>query len=225
MKAVGWILNTDRRQGADSRQFGILLVLMFAWMVALAVMEVYEAPGRLLSASFAVIAVQALLITARSGRERALFLALGIFLFLDPLFVFPDLIELASAVVLGFFLVFIPIRLSTYVLEQTPVNANTVFGALCAYLFMGLSFAVVYEVLIRHNPAAIATPGEGEPTFVTWVYFSFTTLTTLGYGDIAPRAYATRMIAILEALIGQIYLVVVVARLVGTAMEKGRREE
>ena len=53
----------------------------------------------------------------------------------------------------------------------------------------------------------------------------FTTLTTLGYGDIVPRSYPARMLSILEALIGQIYLVVVVARLVGSAMGKRSRTE
>ena len=63
-------------------------------------------------------------------------------------------------------------------------------------------------------------PGGGESDFLTWVYFSFTTLTTLGYGDVAPRSDVARMLAILEALIGQIYLVVIVARLVGSYMRR-----
>ena len=220
MRPIQWLLNTDHFNRNDSRQFGYLLGLMFLWLVLLAAGDVFQFRGRMMSAAFAVIAVQALLITARSGRERVVFALFGIYLFLEPLFVFPGYFEVISAGILTLFLFFIPLRLSVYVLEQDRVDANTVFGALCAYLFLGLSWAVIYEVMTYISPESIYTPTEREPDFVTWVYFSFTTLSTLGYGDIVPRSYPARMLAILEALIGQIYLVVVVARLVGTALTK-----
>ena len=224
MQALGWIFGVDRRSVADSRQFGLLLGLMFVWLLALAAVEVLELPGRALSATFVLIAVQALLITARSVRERILFAVVGLLLLIESLFEFPGIVNTLTALLYAVVLVFIPIRLSVYVLEQERVDVNTVFGALCAYLFLGLSFAVVYGVIAELNPAAIFTPEEGEPTFVTWVYFSFTTLSTLGYGDIAPRTYPARMIAILEALIGQIYLVVVVARLVSDAIRRSEEQ-
>jgi hypothetical protein len=220
MQALGWLFGADPRSRADSLQFGLLLGLMFLWLAGLAAVEAFEAPGRIMSVAFLLIAVQAMMITARSSRERGLFLVIGLLLLVETLFVFPGIVNTVTALLYAAVLVFIPVRLSVFVLEQEHVDANTVFGALCAYLFLGLSFAVVYNVLVELNPAAIFTPEEGEPTFVTWVYFSFTTLSTLGYGDIAPRTYTARMLAILEALIGQIYLVVVVARLVGDAIRK-----
>ena len=103
-------------------------------------------------------------------------------------------------------------------LEQEVVDRETIFGALCAYLFMGMSWAVLYAVVVGLWPGAIHFPEGGEADFQSLVYFSFTTLTTLGYGDIAPRLAPVRMLAVLEALIGQIYLVVVVARLVSSHM-------
>ena len=224
MQALGWLFGADPRSRADSRQFGLLLGLMFLWLLALAAVEVLDLPGRALSAAFVLIAVQAMLITARSARERGLFAVIGLLLLIESLFRFPGIVNVVTAFVYVLVLVFIPVRLSVFVLEQDSVDANTVFGALCAYLFLGLSFAVVYGVIAELNPAAIFTPEEGEPTFVTWVYFSFTTLSTLGYGDIAPRTYPARMAAILEALIGQIYLVVVVARLVSDAIRRGEQE-
>ncbi|KDP86646.1 hypothetical protein CF70_006185 [Cupriavidus sp. SK-3] len=56
----------------------------------------------------------------------------------------------------------------------------------------------------------------------TWIYFSFVTLTTLGYGDITPVAHAAKSLAILEALIGQLYPAIVLARLVSLRVEAGR---
>jgi hypothetical protein len=225
MTALGLFFNTNRAHGTDSRQFGILFGLMCLWMFALAVSETMGLRTRVLNAAFSLIAIQALLITARSTRERVVFVVLGLALFLEPVLDLPEAIRVVNAFVLGAFLIYIPARLSVFVLQEETVDANTVFGALCAYLFVGLSFAVIYEVGTHMNPDAIYTPEDDAPTFVTWVYFSFTTLTTLGYGDIAPRTYPARMIAILEALIGQIYLVVVVARLVSAHLGSGPRED
>jgi hypothetical protein len=225
MRPLQWLLNTDSAGRTDSRQFGFLLGLMFAWLLLLASGEFFQVHARFLSAAFAVISVQALLITARSSRERVIFVACAIYLFLEPLFVFPGPIEALSAGLIILFLLFIPLRLSVYVLDQKAVDANTVFGALCAYLFLGLSWAVIYEILIHISPDAIYTPTDREPDFITWVYFSFTTLSTLGYGDIVPREYLARMLAILEALVGQIYLVVIVARLVGTALTRHDKKD
>jgi hypothetical protein len=198
---------------------------MFLWLFGLAAAESLHLPGRFMSISFVLIAVQAMLITARSRRERAIFLFVGLLLLTEPMFDFPGILNDLTAILYAIVLLFIPFRLSVFVLDQDRVDANSVFGALCAYLFLGFSFAVVYDMLAYLNPAAIFTPEEGEPNFITWAYFSFTTLTTLGYGDIAPRSYPARMIAILEALIGQIYLVVVVARLVGSALSKHEEQE
>lgn len=221
MRPVQWLLNTDRRERTDSRQFGYLLALMFGWLLLLAAGKQLPLEGRFAAAAFAVIAVQALLITARSDRERVFFVMFGIVLFIAPLLSLPGTLDAITTGVLILFLLFIPLRLSVFVLDQDRVDANSVFGALCAYLFLGLSWAGIYDAVARLDPEAIFTPTGREPDFVTWTYFSFTTLSTLGYGDIVPRSYPARMLAILEALIGQIYLVVVVARLVGTALARG----
>ena len=83
------------------------------------------------------------------------------------------------------------------------------------YLLMVLLWAVLYELAFLFNPNSIAAPEGGGDVFPQLVYFSYTTLTTLGYGDIAPRGLVVRNLAILEALLGQIFLTVFIARLVG----------
>lgn len=223
MGVLNALLNTNRRRGADARQFGSLLALMFLWMLALPVAGQFGASGRILSAAFAVVAVQALLITARSRRERWMLVGWGVLIVVHPFLAAIPQLELAAAVALGLVLLYIPVRLSAFVLEQETVDSETVFGALCAYLFMGLCWAVIYATVVELRPDAIFVPEGGSGDFLTWVYFSFTTLTTLGYGDVAPRLDSVRMLAILEALIGQIYLVVIVARLVGSYMGRAKR--
>jgi voltage-gated potassium channel len=101
------------------------------------------------------------------------------------------------------------------------VSSNSIFGALCGYLFLGVGWAVIYSMLERFQPGSF-TLSEGlaplevgdRPSSHVLTYFSFTTLTTLGFGDIVPATASTRTCAWIEAVSGQFYLAVVVAGLV-----------
>ncbi len=90
------------------------------------------------------------------------------------------------------------------------VDLEVVLGALCAYLFIGAYFAFLYDVMANLSKSPFfAQPGaDGK---LNYLYFSFITLTTTGYGDISPAFGPGRMIAVTEAVIGQLYLVSVVA--------------
>jgi hypothetical protein len=220
MGLIGELLNPGAGQRADSREFGVLLGLMFVWLFAAPLIVAGGYSERIVTASFTLLAIQAMRITARSPRAKWVLSGWALLLLVDPVFTLPHGFEVASLILVSVLLIFIPTRLSMFVLEQRVVDHNTIFGALCAYLFMGMSWAVLYAVIHGFRPDAIYIP-EGTPAdFMTWIYFSFTTLTTLGYGDVAPRLAPVRMLAILEALIGQIYLVVVVARLVSSYMAR-----
>jgi hypothetical protein len=100
-----------------------------------------------------------------------------------------------------------------------PVDRERLAAALGLYLLLGLIFALLYTVIAELKPGsfhfAFARPAEfvARP-LADMVYYSFVTLATLGYGDIVPLSPSARGLAILEAVVGQIYLVVVVARLV-----------
>jgi hypothetical protein len=90
------------------------------------------------------------------------------------------------------------------------VDQEVVLGALCAYLYIGSYFAFLYSTIaIASGSPFFAQPGAD--TMLDYVYFSFITLTTTGYGDISPAYGPGRMIAVVEAIIGQLYLVSVVA--------------
>jgi len=87
-----------------------------------------------------------------------------------------------------------------------------VFGALCLYLLLGLIFALVFSSIGFSHPPFFAQKEAAVPN--DYVYFSFVTLTTVGYGDLTAKADFSRMLAVSEALMGQLYLVSVVALLV-----------
>jgi voltage-gated potassium channel len=107
--------------------------------------------------------------------------------------------------------------------QQTRIQPETIYQAACVYLVLGVIFALVYASVNQidsgaFNPVVAAGTAEAGATgagLAKWVYFSFITLTTVGYGDITPIAPAARSLVILEALIGQFFVAVLVARLVG----------
>lgn len=104
------------------------------------------------------------------------------------------------------------------VLRQRRVTIDTVLGALCVYLVSGFFFAHVFFAIESFVPGSLAGPlvrPDGRESLSNFYYFSFVTLTTLGYGDILPASAPVRALATLEAILGQMYLAVLVARLVG----------
>ena len=98
-----------------------------------------------------------------------------------------------------------------HALGAGPVNAERVFSALDAYLLGGLIFGVCYWLIEQAWPGSFS---QSLQSLTQAVYFSFVTIATLGYGDFVPTSDLAKGVAILEAVSGQLYLVVLVARLV-----------
>jgi hypothetical protein len=106
-----------------------------------------------------------------------------------------------------------PIAILSRIARHTRVTAETLLGAICVYIFIGLFFAYVdlaYQFVT--GTSYFAQPGHHGPS--DFIYFSFITMTTVGYGDLSPAKGLPRTTAVLEALMGQIFLVVLVSRLV-----------
>lgn len=95
------------------------------------------------------------------------------------------------------------------------VTLNTIIGAVCVYVLIGVFFGFLFGVVDLVDPSSFpAAVGDGT-RIGRFIYFSMVTLTTLGYGDITPVSAGARGLAIVEATIGQVFLTVLVARLVG----------
>jgi hypothetical protein len=104
--------------------------------------------------------------------------------------------------------------------EEGGVSVTTMFGVLCIYLLAGMAFAAAFGAIddLSSDPFfGAGQPGDTED----FLYFSFATLTTVGYGDLTAATDLGRSLAIMEALIGQIYLVTVVALIVGNLARRG----
>jgi ion channel len=120
---------------------------------------------------------------------------------------------LASAAIIGLFMVLVLTR----VFHPGPVTWHRIQGAVAVYLLFGLAWAQAYECVEALAPGAFQFP-RGDLTTGGWfsplLYFSFITLTTLGYGDILPVHPAARSLAMFEALMGQLYPAILIAKLV-----------
>jgi len=133
-----------------------------------------------------------------------------------------DALTAALAIFAGFMSVAIAVAIGQGAVAQNEVNSRSVAGAICVYMLIGMLFMWLYSVLavLGHEPFfAQGTDG----TRPVRVYFSYTTLATLGYGDYTPAKNLGRALAVLEALIGQLYLVTVVAVVVTRLGRPGRR--
>jgi hypothetical protein len=108
--------------------------------------------------------------------------------------------------------------------SEKKVTVDTIQGGSSVYLLMGIFWAFVYHILIIADPGAISFSSSGEE-LSSILYFSFTTLTTLGYGDITPVSWVARNLTTLEAVIGQLFLAIFVARLVGLYIATHRNEK
>jgi Ion channel len=199
-----------RRQQAQDR-FGVLLVLLVGSFVALGFSEErwvrVIAHGLQLAAlvvgflatglrrdhkwlgSFALVGVVATVLVAIEGETVN---GVG---------------EIAGVIVLGALLV----ALLDRVLRHEHVTIQTLFGAVCAYFLIGLMFSGVYGALNDLGDSPVFGEAVDRSVFS---YFSFTTLTTVGFGDYTAATDIARRIAVIEAVLGQVFIATTLARLV-----------
>lgn len=108
------------------------------------------------------------------------------------------------------------------IFAETKITAETIKGGISVYFLIGFLWTYLYSLLLLLDPQALSFP-RGTFEYASLTYFSFTTLTTLGYGDITPVNWLTRNLTILESTFGQIYLTVLIARLVGLHIASKRQ--
>ena len=141
---------------------------------------------------------------------------------------------LAESVATAAFLGFTFVLVVRHLFRCREVDLDTLAAAICVYLLFALLWLAMYSVVVHFDPSSFSfppvdrtvpadDPASEEPEQMTLqstssahgLYFSLVTLTTLGYGDITPQSPIARLLAALQAAVGQVYLTVLVARLVG----------
>lgn len=146
-------------------------------------------------------------------------------------FVENDVIALLNYVNTFAFLVAILVLMVRHVATEPNITAELVLNSINGYLLLGSLGGVLLSVLSRGHRLLyseyvpiINVPGDAEPRFFDFLYFSFITLSTLGYGDLTPATSLARSISILIAIAGQLYLTVLIAMLIGKFLSKDRGE-
>ena len=208
--------------------YASLLVLLLANFLLL---ELVDDPrwgaigSTLLSAAALVVAISDPQAGRTINRRQAISIAAAVAL--APVVLFVNSAELVGLTYLLPVVLLVtatlPVTISR-VLRHRRVNHETVLGGLCAYVLIGLLFAFLYLAVneLRSEPF-FAQPGEhaqGE-----YLYFSFVALTTLGFGDLSPSVGLPQALTVLEALLGQIFLVTLVARVVTLWVRQGMDDE
>jgi len=130
------------------------------------------------------------------------------------------------------FLGFLSSALLYAILEQERITLDTILGGICVYLLLGVAWSLTYSILEYLHPGSfladgLPLPGTRRPDEFRQeelIYFSFVTLTTVGYGDVLARSHPARALAAAEAVTGSLYIAVFIARLVGLHMVHQRRE-
>jgi hypothetical protein len=127
-----------------------------------------------------------------------------------------------------FFMAYVAFRLLSHVLRSKTVTSEVISAALCAYLSIGIIWSYLHFALEALQPGSYQglseTTDYAQGRGSSFLYFSFVTLTTLGYGDVTPVTAAAGSLSYVEALMGQLYLAVLIARLVGLHIAHGMKE-
>jgi len=134
-------------------------------------------------------------------------------------------IAVPALIVTILFLVFTLVSLLRAILSSERVTHDTIYGALNVYLLMALGWSMAYLLLVTVQPDAFVIAGHPARA-LTWFdcqYYSFVTLTTLGYGDIVAVTKQARSLSMMEAMSGTMYVAILIARLVG--LHSARKSE
>jgi Ion channel len=209
--AFGWLLgiilcSLAFQLGAPEEDWARLTTVVFSIVILALCLRVSRLPRSLVAAAVVavvVLAVAAVLLISGGGFDAVAGRLLG----------FPIVLLAPTVIVIG---------IVRHVRATGVITFRTMFGVLCVYLLIGNAFAFAYGIVSAADEGAFFAQIEGGDQS-DFLYFSFVTLTTIGFGDLTAAADLGRALAVTEALVGQIYLVTVVALIVSNMTGPGAR--
>lgn len=133
-----------------------------------------------------------------------------------------DILMVISDITNILFLQVIIIRLIIQIARSKEVDSHVIFESINGYLFMGLFYSIWVAMLFKFLPGSLNGLDPETSTFHDILYFTYVTLTTLGYGDITPATSEAKSLAILISTSGQLYVAIIIAMLVGKYAGQGK---
>ncbi len=201
----------------SKERFLILMGLIMALLVLGPILERFVAIRILIDIFLTAIVLSMLYIATYKNRlvqiGRLLAIIMLISLWLKYFFNY-EVFAAASMMIGVLFTVVVTAHTLAFIIRSETVTREVLYAAMVVYLLAAQLWALVYTFLDLIDPASFNLP-QGQSDFLLFEYYSFVTLTTLGYGDITPLTKVAKAFSVLEAVVGQLYLVVVVAWFVG----------
>jgi hypothetical protein len=151
----------------------------------------------------------------------------GVVLWLSRFYPTPFLSRFSSFLATIILLIYVWIVLLV-MFRQGPVSWSRIQGGICAYLLLGMAWASAYEFVEKIHAGSFrfaSEPGNMDQLSSKLIYFSFATLTTVGFGDVLPVYPFARSLAIAEAIVGQLFPAILIGALVAMAMQARARHE
>ena len=135
-----------------------------------------------------------------------------------------DMLHVIALLAMFVFLLLATFNAFRQIAVGNDISPNRIVGAVCVYLLLGVIWSIAYNVLEYMQPGSFKGLTElvSPASDLDWIYFSFVTITTLGYGDITPLTQTARSLAVAEAIVGQFYIAVLVAGLVSAYISSKR---
>jgi hypothetical protein len=214
----------ERLQEGDT--YGLLLILIIATYFETALIGNTKWGKVVLSASFAAVLLLTLHTSHVRGRWVRIMLVVSVIVVaINTGQAIADSEVFTGATYIWIaFIVASPVVILSRIFRHPAVDLETILGAICSYLLIGIAFATIYGMLQSvGSENFFAQPGPYER--VDFLYFSFIVLTTTGFGDFTPGTSIGKVLVTIEALIGQVFLVTIVASLVSSFVGiRGRRD-
>ena len=201
----------------SKERFLVLMGLIMALLVLGPILEQVIAIRILIDVFLTVIVLSMLYIVSHKKRlvqiGRLLAMVMLISLWLKYFYNY-EVLAATSMMIGVLFTVVVTAHTLAFIIRSETVTREVIYAAMVVYLLVAQLWALVYTFLDLIDPASFNLP-QGQSDFLIFEYYSFVTLTTLGYGDITPLTKVAKAFSVLEAVVGQLYLVVVVAWFVG----------
>jgi hypothetical protein len=128
--------------------------------------------------------------------------------------------QVGNVATVSFFLLLSILLFDKYLLGKKEVNPDTLLAAINAYICIGIMYAFAYFFLLQADPGAFSGTFMNSSGFEGKVYLSFVTMTTLGYGDITPQTEFAAVLTWTQALLGQLFIALTIARIIGMMVAK-----
>jgi len=206
----------------SDNNFSYLLAALLIFLVGVPVAEDLSILSQPLTRSFAFAALLIIGVWSLKGSGLIFPTGMGFALLAILLNVFAvnadsQTLLAGSLTMLFLFLLIAIVNTLRQVAFGEEISFNRLIGAVCIYLLLGLIWAVAYTLIEIAQPGSfsgLSDTGGASGWDPSWLYFSFVTMTTLGYGDLLPLSATARMFAYMQAVFGQFYIAVLVAGLV-----------